>query len=62
VAEYEGFTVKQVPQLIRRADADAGAGNYDAAKHEYEIVLHMQPNNTAAKEGLQKLSLKVSER
>jgi hypothetical protein len=62
VAEYEGFTAKQVPQLIRRADEDAGAGHYDASKREYEIVLKLQPNNTAAKEGLHKLSLKISER
>jgi hypothetical protein len=59
--EYEGFTVKQVPQLIRKAEDDAGAGDYDAAKREYGIVLKLQPNNTAAKEGLYKLSLKVSE-
>jgi hypothetical protein len=62
VAGYEGFTVKQVPQLVRKAEKDAGAGNYDSAKREYEIVLKLQPGNTAAKEGLRKLSLKISER
>lgn len=62
IAEYAGFTVNQVPQLVRRADSDAGAGNYEAAKREYEIVLKLQPGNPAAKEGLRKLGLKISER
>jgi hypothetical protein len=62
VAEYEGFTTKQVPQLVRKAEEDAGAGNCDRAKQEYEIVLKLQPGNTSAKDGLRKLSLKMSER
>jgi hypothetical protein len=62
VAEYAGFTVNQVPQLVRRADSDAGAGNYEAAKREYEIVLKLQPGNPEAKEGLRKLGLKIGER
>jgi hypothetical protein len=56
VAEYEGFTAKQVPQLLRRADRDAGAGRYEAAKREYEIVLKFEPGNMGAKDGLHKLS------
>jgi hypothetical protein len=43
----EAFTVKQVPQLVRRADEDVGAGNYDAAKRECEIVLKLQSGNTS---------------
>lgn len=62
VEEYEGFSSKQIPQLLRRADEDAGAGNYDRAQQEYEIVLKLQPGNGAAKEGLYKLGLKMNER
>ena len=60
--EYEGFSSKQIPQLLRRAEEDAGAGNYDRAQQEYEIVLKLQPGNAAAKEGLYKLGLKMNER
>jgi hypothetical protein len=59
VSEYKGFTNKQVPQLLHRAEEDAGAGNYDDAKREYEIVLKLQPANSAAKEGLRKLGMKT---
>jgi len=62
VTDYEGFTNKQVPQLLRRAEEDAGAGNYDAAKREYEIVLKLQPGNSTAREGLRKLGLKIGGR
>ena len=58
---YEGFTSKQVPQLLNKAERDAGAGNYDGAKREYEIVLKLQPGNAAAREGLHKLNLKIGE-
>ncbi len=60
-AEYEGFTTKQLPQLLRRAEDDAGAGHYEEAKREYEIILKLQPGNPIAKEGLRKLSLKIGQ-
>ena len=62
LAQYEGFTARQIPQLLRRAEADAGAGNYDAAKREYQIILALQPGNAEAKEGLRKLNLKMGQR
>jgi len=62
VAQYEGFTTKQIPQLIKKAEEDAGKGDYASAKWEYEIVLRLQPGNAAAKEGLRKLSLKIEQR
>lgn len=62
VKEYEGFTSKQIPQLLHKAEEDAGAGNYDDAKREYAIVRKLQPGNPAAQEGLRKLALKTGGR
>jgi multidrug efflux pump subunit AcrB len=62
VAGYEGFTNKQIPQLLHRAEGDAGAGKYDDAKREYEIVLKLQPGNSTAQEGLRKLGMKIGGR
>jgi outer membrane biosynthesis protein TonB len=62
VTDYEGFTNKQIPQLLRRAEEDAGAGNYDDAKREYGIVLKLQPGNSTAQEGLRKLGMKIGGR
>jgi len=59
--EYEGFTSKQIPQLLHKAEEDAGAGNYGNAKMEYEIILKLQPGNSAAREGLRKLAMKIEE-
>lgn len=61
VGEYEGFTARQIPQLLRKAEEDAGAGNYGSAKREYEIALKLQPGNTTARDGLRKLALKINE-
>jgi hypothetical protein len=57
---YEGFTRSQIPQLLNRADSDAGKGNYDQARYEYEIVLKLDPSNAQAKQGLRRLSLRES--
>ncbi len=57
VSEYEGFSEKDIPALIRMAESDAGAGNYANARREYDIILHLDPNNAAAKQGSRKLSL-----
>lgn len=62
ILDYEGFTNKQIPQLLHRAEEDAGAGNYDDAKREYEIVLKLQPGNSAAQGGMRKLALKIGGR
>jgi hypothetical protein len=57
VTEYQGFSEKDIPVLIRMAESDAGAGNYANARREYDIILHLDPNNAAAKQGSRKLSL-----
>jgi cytoskeletal protein RodZ len=55
--ESGGFTARDVPQLLKMAQTDAGAGNYAQAKREYQKVLSLQPNNQDAKDGLRKLDL-----
>jgi hypothetical protein len=55
--ESGGFTLKDLPQLLKMAQTDAGAGNYAKAKREYQKVLSLQPNNQDAKDGLHKLDL-----
>ena len=55
--ESGGFTLKDVPQLLKMAQTDAGAGDYAKAKREYQKVLSLQPNNQEAKDGLHKLDL-----
>jgi hypothetical protein len=57
VSEYEGFSEKDIPVLVRMAESDAGAGNYANARREYNIILHLDPNNAAAKQGSRKLAL-----
>jgi hypothetical protein len=61
VSEYEGFSEKDIPVLIRMAESDAGAGNYANARREYDIILHLDPNNAAAKQGSRKLALSEQE-
>ena len=60
-AEYEGFTTREIPQLLRRADEDAGAGKYDEARQEYGIVLKLEPDNATARQGLRRLELREQE-
>jgi hypothetical protein len=55
--ESGGFTLKDLPPLLKMAQIDAGAGNYAKAKREYQKVLSLQPNNQDAKDGLHKLDL-----
>ena len=60
-SEYEGMTEKDIPLLLRKAEKDAGAGNYDDARREFEIVLHLDPGNAEAKQGMRKLDLSEHE-
>jgi hypothetical protein len=55
VIEYQGFSEKDIPFLLRIADSKAGEGDYSEAAREYEIVLRLDPNNAAAKQGLRKV-------
>lgn len=57
VTEYEGFSERDIPALLRLADGQAGAGRYEDARRGYDIVLHLDPNNAAARQGIRKLNL-----
>lgn len=52
-----GVSQKDIPALLRMAQRDAGAGNYDQAKREYKKILSLQPGNQEAKDGLRRLDL-----
>jgi hypothetical protein len=60
-SEYQGMSEKDIPLLLRKAEKDAGAGNYDDARRAFDIVLHLDPGNTEARQGMKKLELSERE-
>ena len=52
-----GVSQKDIPALLKMAQADAGAGNYDKARTEFRKILGLQSGNPDAKEGLHKLDI-----
>ena len=54
---YEGFSAKDIPMLLKKANGDLGSGRYEDADYEYGIVLKLQPNNPDALLGRHRLTL-----
>jgi hypothetical protein len=58
----EGFTRKDIPDLLRKADAAAGNGDYKSAVYEYDLVLRLDRANAQVHEGLRRATADEKER